>query len=111
MSDVAMHIHHAVNPEDLDDGGEESLVEFYIQTLRDLGCDYPADVAQRHYQLSVLDYARFFIGRMWKSATPKTMAQKKDNKNIANINRSVPSAMRFVKVVDRYLSEMEGAAN
>ena len=111
MSDVAMHIHHAVNPEDLDDGGEESLVEFYIQTLRDLGCDYPADVAHRHYQLSVLDYARFFMGRMWKSATPKTMAQKKDNENIANINRSVSSAMRFVKVVDRYLSEMEGAAN
>ena len=107
MSDVAMHIHHAVNPEDLDNGGEESLVDFYIQTLRELGCEYPEDVAQRHYKLSVIDYARFFIGRMWKSATPETMAQKKDNKNIANINRSVPSAMRFVKVVDRYLSELE----
>eukprot|EP00584_Thalassiosira_punctigera_P021045 CAMPEP_0172546714 /NCGR_PEP_ID=MMETSP1067-20121228/16411_1 /TAXON_ID=265564 ORGANISM="Thalassiosira punctigera, Strain Tpunct2005C2" /NCGR_SAMPLE_ID=MMETSP1067 /ASSEMBLY_ACC=CAM_ASM_000444 /LENGTH=428 /DNA_ID=CAMNT_0013333681 /DNA_START=218 /DNA_END=1507 /DNA_ORIENTATION=- len=107
MSDVAMHVHHAVNPEDLDDGGEESLLEHYLQTLRNLGCEYPDDVAQRHYRLCVIDYARFFVGRMWKTATPDTMAQKKDNKNIANINRSVPSAMRFVRVVDKYLSEVE----
>lgn len=110
MSDVAMHIHHAVNPEDLDKGGEAMLVDFYIKTLRDLGCEYPEDVAQRHYKLSVVDYARFFFGRMWKSATPETMAQKKDNKNIANINRSVPSAMRFVRVVNQYLAEIEAAA-
>ena len=51
------------------------------------------------------------MGRMWKTATPDTMVQKKDNKNIPNINRSVPSAMRFVKVVDKYLSEIEGSMN
>lgn len=106
MSDVAMHIHHAVNPEDLDNG-EESLVEYYLSTLHDLGCEYPEEVAKRHYKLAVVDYARFFMGRMWKTATPETMEQKKDNKNIANINRSIPSAMRFVKVVDRYLDEIE----
>ena len=39
MSDVAMHIHHAINPDDLDNGGEESLLEYYLQTLRDLGCE------------------------------------------------------------------------
>ncbi|KAL7546555.1 hypothetical protein ACHAWF_014110, partial [Thalassiosira exigua] len=98
MSDVAMHVHHAVEPHLLDDGGEESLVRYYLETLRGLGCDYPEDVAQRHYKLAVVDYARFFVGRMWKTATPEAMAQKKDNKNIANINRSIPSAMRFVKV-------------
>jgi len=107
MSDVAMHIHHAVNPEDLDNGGEEELVEHYLQTLRDLGCEYPHDVAWRHYKLCVIDYSRFFVSRMWKTATPDTMEQKKSNKNIANINRSVPSAMRFVKVVDKYLGEIE----
>mmetsp|Transcript_15085 Transcript_15085/g.43803 ORF Transcript_15085/g.43803 Transcript_15085/m.43803 type:complete len:479 (-) Transcript_15085:209-1645(-) len=109
MSDVAMHIHHAVDPEDLDGGGEESLVKYYLQTLRDLGCAYPEDIAQRHYKLAVVDYARFFMGRMWKTATPHTMEQKKQNANIANINRSVPSAMRFVKVVDKYLSEIEAS--
>jgi len=107
MSDVAMHIHHAVNPEDLDNGGEEGLVEYYLQTLRRIGCDYPEDVAQRHYRLAVVDYARFFMARMWKTATPETMEQKRANKNIANINRNVASAMRFVRVVDRYLSEIE----
>lgn len=109
MSDVAMHIHHAVSPEDLDGGGEEVLLEYYLQTLRDLGCDYPEDVARRHYKLAVVDYARFFMGRMWKTATPDTMEQKRDNANIANINRSVPSAMRFVRVVDEYLSEIEAS--
>lgn len=107
MCDVAMHIHHAVEPRDLDDGGEERLVEHYLDTLRGWGRDYPREVAWRHYRLAVVDYARFFVGRMWKTATPETMDQKRDNRNIANINRSVPSAMRFVRVVERYLTEIE----
>ena len=108
FSDVAMHIHHAVNPEDLANGGEERLVNHYLKKLRDaVGCDYPDDVAWRHYKLAVVDYARFFMGRMWKTATPETMAQKSKNKNIANINRSIPSAMAFIGRVDKYLGEIE----
>mmetsp|Transcript_40310 Transcript_40310/g.87007 ORF Transcript_40310/g.87007 Transcript_40310/m.87007 type:complete len:480 (+) Transcript_40310:1343-2782(+) len=107
MCDVAMHVHHAVEPHDLDGGGEEHLVECYLDALRDRGCEYPRDVAWRHYKLAVVDYARFFMGRMWKAATPETMEQKRDNRNVANINRSIPSAMRFVKVVEKYLTEIE----
>mgnify|MGYP006176551839 FL=1 len=90
-----MHIHHACSPSDLDNGGEEMLVEYYIQTLRDNlrrrrrrssvskssddniiadgdrddddeddEAHYPHDIALRHYKFAVVDYARFFIGRM-----------------------------------------------
>mmetsp|Transcript_33773 Transcript_33773/g.37673 ORF Transcript_33773/g.37673 Transcript_33773/m.37673 type:complete len:389 (-) Transcript_33773:10-1176(-) len=139
MSDVAMHIHHACSPSDLDNGGEEMLVEYYLQTLRDNlrrrrrrrssvskasddnsiadgdrddddeddESHYPHDIALRHYKFAVVDYARFFIGRMWKTATPATMHSKKNNTNIANINRDIPSAMRFIRIVDQYLTEIE----
>lgn len=109
MSDVAMHLHHAVLPEDLDNGGEQELVDYYYQTLQASlpDHDYPKNVALRHYRLGVVDYFRFFLGRMWKTATHETMEQKKDNKNIALINRSVSSACAFVGRVDTYLTEIE----
>ena len=109
MSDVAMHLHHAVTPADLADGGEDGLVEYYCQTLRDAlpGHDYPTATALWHYQFACCDYFRFFLGRMWKTATHDTMQQKSDNKNTALINRSVASACAFVGRVDAYLAEIE----
>ena len=35
MCDVSMHIHHAVLPEHLEDGGEEELVRHYWTTVTD----------------------------------------------------------------------------
>jgi thiamine kinase-like enzyme len=109
MSDVAMHLHHAVLPEDLANGGEEELVQYYWKTLQESlpENNYPWEMAQRHYRLAVVDYFRFFLGRMWKTATLKTMQEKKDNKNINLINRSVPAACEFVGRVDQYLTEIE----
>ena len=108
MSDVAMHIHHAVIPEDLADGGEEGLVKHYWESLQgSLTVDYPWEQAWRHYRLAVVDYGRFFMARMWKGATPATMLNKKDNKNINLINRSTPAAMAFIRRLDVYVSEIE----
>jgi thiamine kinase-like enzyme len=113
MSDVAMHIHHAVRPTDLDNGGEEELVDYYLQTLQDkLGgpssrCSYPRDVALRHYRLAVADYFRFFLGRFWKSATPQSFETKKDSKNTALINRDVDAALAFLDRVDRYVAQIQ----
>lgn len=40
-----MHAHHAIVPEQLDNGGEESLVKYYWQTLQDsLTVEYPWDI-------------------------------------------------------------------
>lgn len=108
MSDLAMHIRHALVPERLENGGEEAIVLHYWQHLVDgLDGDYPWPVAWRHYKLAVVDYFRFFLARMWKSASPATMQRKAENKNVSLINRSVPAAMAFLKVVDEYLREIE----
>jgi hypothetical protein len=110
MSDVAMHIHHAVRPTDLENGGEEELLDYYLQTLQEkLGPSrcYPRDVALRHYRLAVADYFRFFLGRFWKSATPQTFETKKDSKNTALINRDVDAALAFLDRVDRYVAQIQ----
>jgi hypothetical protein len=123
MSDLAMHIHHAVLPEHLADGGEERLVRRYWEHLISLlprnkdydeadgassaSCDYPWEAAWRHYKLAVVDYLRFFVGRMWKSATPATMKEKEGNKNVSLINRSVPAAVAFLRVAEQFLTEVE----
>lgn len=112
MSDVAMHIHHAVRPELLSNGGEEMLIDHYLTRLNErlkqqqLG-PYPRDVALQHYRLAVADYFRFFLGRFWKSATRETFIQKKDSKNTALINRDVDAAMAFLERVEKYVTMIE----
>ncbi|KAL7568609.1 hypothetical protein ACA910_022711 [Epithemia clementina (nom. ined.)] len=127
-SDVAMHIHHAVRPEQLAHGGEEKLLRYYWNSLRrqqrqeqeqQAGATtagvvedenthwYPWTMLVRHYRLAVVDYFRFFMARMWKNATPEAMEQKKDNPNVNLINRSPQAAMAFIQRVDQYLTEIE----
>jgi hypothetical protein len=113
MSDVAMHIHHAVKGEDLDKGGEEELIDHYIEVLNEmLGPEhtYPRDVALRHYRLACADYFRFLLGRFWKSATPETFEKRKSSKNTVLMNRNVESAFAFLARVDCHVTEIEKEA-
>ncbi|KAG7370903.1 ecdysteroid kinase [Nitzschia inconspicua] len=112
MQDVGMHIHHAVQPVDLANGGEMRLVEHYLAVLNDhlnlRGLDYyPQEVAMRHYRLAVVDYFRFFLGRFWKSATPASFAKKASSKNTALINRDVEAAFAFLDRVHDYVVKVE----
>ena len=115
MSDVAMHIHHAILPEDLANGGEERLLEHYLDALNTQLVGRPSrgffhytkDVAMRHYRFAVVDYFRFFLGRFWKSATMESFATKKNSKNTALINRNLASALAFLDRADRYLRVIE----
>lgn len=114
MSDVAMHIVHAVVPADLENGQEEYLVEQYITALedainknRDFEWTFPRDIAMRQYQLACVDYLRFIMGRFWKSAAPETFEKKKGSKNTTLINRDIEAAMAFIEKVDRYLEVFE----
>jgi hypothetical protein len=110
MSDVAMHIHHAVKPADLADGGEQELIDHYLDTLNAcLGDDtrYPREVAMRHYRLAMADYFRFFLGRFWKSATPEAFEKKRNSKNTALINRDVDAALAFLERVDGCVAQIE----
>jgi Ecdysteroid kinase-like family len=110
MSDVAMHVHHAVLPEHLSHGGEERLVRHYWQTLTaslPASKTYPWDVAWRHYQLAVVDYFRFFLGRFWRSATVESMKKMAGSKNTSLLNRNVTAAMEFIRRVDKYMVFVE----
>jgi Ecdysteroid kinase-like family len=116
MSDLAMHVRHAVEPHHLAHGGEQHLVRQYWEYLHqlllasrdaDAAHEYTWEVAWWHYKLAVVDYFRFFLGRMWKSATPDTMRAKANNKNVSLINRSVPAAMAFLRNVEAYMVEIE----
>lgn len=119
VSDVAMHIHHAIRPEDLEkDNGEYELFRYYWESLQDAlrsnnkatdssSNDYPYDVAVRHYRFAVVDYFRFVLGRFWKTATLESMKAKENSKNTVLVNRSVPAACAFVRRVDQYLGDIE----
>uniref|UniRef100_A0A7S3XJ37 Aminoglycoside phosphotransferase domain-containing protein n=1 Tax=Heterosigma akashiwo TaxID=2829 RepID=A0A7S3XJ37_HETAK len=110
MSDVAMHITHALDPEHLVNGGEEAMVDGYLEALGEAlpeGCSYPREVALRHYRLAVVDYFRFIMGRLWKGATLETFEKRKSSKNTVYVNRSVGAAVNFIERADRYLSEFE----
>ena len=86
MSDVAMHIAHAVHPRDLQNGGEEALIDIYLTSLerslpaRKKGA-YPRKQAMRHYKLASIDYLRFIMGRFWGSASLDLFEKRKKNKN------------------------------
>jgi hypothetical protein len=113
MQDVAMHIHHAVRPVDLDNGGEMLLVNHYLSVLNERlqakqsSSTYPRDIALRHYRLAVVDYFRFFLGRFWKSATPESFVKKTSSKNTALINRDVDAAFAFLERVQKYMVGIE----
>jgi Ser/Thr protein kinase RdoA (MazF antagonist) len=114
MSDVAMHVIHAVQPSDGGDDKEEELVDEYLTMLekarkryhRDAP-PYPREVALRHYRLACCDYIRFIMGRFWKSATVASIELKKDSMNVTLVNRNVDAAMAWIQKVDTYLQEFE----
>lgn len=121
MSDVAMHIPHAVHPSDLANGGEEQLLNAYLDALQRARqrnyssveqnaaplTTYPKHLAIRHYKLASIDYFRFVLGRFWKTATVESFEKKKDSDNVTFPNRNVDSAFAFIKRVESYLSEFE----
>jgi hypothetical protein len=109
MSDVAMLINHAVRPADLENGGEELLIDHYLGVLNQKlsSSVYPREVALWHYKLAAADYFRFFLGRFWKTATPETFEKKKASKNVALINRDRDAALRFLRRAKSFVAEIE----
>mmetsp|Transcript_5185 Transcript_5185/g.9979 ORF Transcript_5185/g.9979 Transcript_5185/m.9979 type:complete len:467 (+) Transcript_5185:259-1659(+) len=112
MSDVAMHITHAVPPQHLMDGGEEKLVEKYLEALNEALPDhhsYPKDVAMRHYRLAVIDYFRFIMGRLWRGASLETFEKRRNSMNSVYVNRDIDAAINFIERADKYLAEFEAS--
>ncbi len=112
MSDVAMLINHAVRAKDLENGGEELLIDHYLNVLNQKleskeQPQYPRETALWHYKIAAADYFRFFLGRFWKTATPESFEKKKDSKNTALINRDRDAALRFLGRAKGFVSEIE----
>mmetsp|Transcript_10829 Transcript_10829/g.22086 ORF Transcript_10829/g.22086 Transcript_10829/m.22086 type:complete len:395 (-) Transcript_10829:2596-3780(-) len=118
LSDVAMHIAHALPPHHLQNGGEDRLVEAYLLALeravrgrrgekKDSSWTFPREEARRQYRLACVDYARFIMGRFWRTASPETFENKRGSGNTTLINRDVDAAMAFVEKVDGYLEMFE----
>ena len=106
-----LHLVHALTPADLDGGGEEALVDYYLEALaarRGSGAaPYPREAALRHYRLAVCDYGRFVIGRFWRDATPASFAANAAKPNVVLANRNLASALRFVERISECLAAVE----
>ena len=111
MTDVVLHLVHALTPADLDGGGEEALVDYYLEALaarRGSGAaPYPREAALRHYRLAVCDYGRFVMGRFWRDATPASFAANAAKPNVVLANRNLASALRFVERISECLGAVE----
>jgi len=111
-SDLAMHIAHAISLEDLENGMEELLFDLYFNTLqknlpKSRNFEYSRNAAWRHYKFGAVDYFRFILGRQWNGVTPGVFEERSHDLNFGMINRSIDSALHFVKRVDLYLREIE----
>ena len=111
-NDVAMHIAHAIRPDDLENGGELQLVNAYCDALIENGAtNIDRDLIVKKYELGVLDYVRFVWGRFYGSVSVEAWEKKKNDDNVALPNRNVDSAKRWaakvVEILDKYENEIK----
>lgn len=107
MSDVAMHITHAVVPTDLAGKGEARLVDVYLEELHTSRGHYNDAAAHRDYRIACVDYCRFVLGRFWAKASIKSFKKNAENQNVTLVNRSWEAAEAFIRRVEDYMSEFE----
>mmetsp|Transcript_3389 Transcript_3389/g.6332 ORF Transcript_3389/g.6332 Transcript_3389/m.6332 type:complete len:455 (-) Transcript_3389:1177-2541(-) len=112
VSDLAMHIAHAISCDDLDNGMEERLFHHYYDTLQNalphsLKNVYSKKDAWRHYKFATVDYFRFILGRQWKGVTMQVFEKRCKDTNFGMVNRCTRAALHFVKRADVYLREIE----
>lgn len=114
MSDVAMHITHALDPTDYP--LEDELVSKYIESFREeipqeVQHLYSDDIAKKQYRYAFVDYFRFILGRQWKGATMDVFQQRGHDLNFAMVNRSFKAALLFIEKADAFLQEIEYEVN
>jgi len=112
MADVAMHLAHSVAPEALAGNGETALLEVYRSSLHDAldgtsATAYTAEIANRHYCLGVVDYARMVFGAFFKGASPDSFASRAHMPNVGLAYKNVEASLLFVERVDRCLRTLE----
>jgi aminoglycoside phosphotransferase (APT) family kinase protein len=91
MLDVAMHLYHSVELAAMEGGGEAELVQFYHSRVTALlsehdAAAYTKEVAQRHYNLCVLDYGRVVMSCFWAGASANAFAAKAARQNCSMVS-------------------------
>ena len=108
MADVAMLLAHSVAPSTLAEGGEERLLDAYLDALAEGGVKgYDRALATRHFHLATVDYARFVVSRFWGGASRAAFAKRAANQNVCLPNRDVEAALRFAERADASLRFLE----
>ena len=109
MCDVAMLLAHSVSPTTLAGGGQERLIDAYLDALEEKGVtNYDRSTAMRHFHLATVDYARFVVSRFWTGASAAAFAKRAANPNVCLPNRDVEAALRFAERVDASLTVLDG---
>jgi thiamine kinase-like enzyme len=113
MSDVAMHITHALDPKHYT--LEDELVTSYITCFREelpeeIRYSYSDEIAKIQYRYATVDYFRFILGRQWKGATMDVFKDREHDLNFAMVNRNLNAALLFIEKANSYLLEIEREA-
>jgi len=108
MSDIAMHLAHAITPSNLSSSteGEQAMLELYYRHLESHGVKVIRSLLQRQYEMACIDYWRFMTGRFYGSQTPATYEKAKSNRNVALINRFPDAAFAFAEKVEKVRSDI-----
>lgn len=108
MCDVAMLLAHSVAPSTLAAGGQERLIDAYLDALAANGVmGYTRDEAMRHFHLATVDYARFVVARFWGGASAEAFEKRAANPNVCLPNRNVEAALGFAERADQSLRFLE----
>jgi hypothetical protein len=109
MSDISMHLCHAVPPPLLDSptSGEDKMLEVYFSQLSESGVAVDRPKLERQYKLGCVDYFRFMTGRFYGFSTPESYEKSATNRNVALINRSPKAAFAFAERVEGYVRMFE----
>ena len=116
MRDVAYHLTHAASHEALSPAGaEQGFLDSYCAQLRarlpaSAAAAFTDEVARRHYELGLVDYARLLFSRFVTDASEANFAATNAAPRAANIGvlfRDVRAAPRFIRRIDRLVTQLE----
>jgi len=109
MSDISMHLCHAIPPSQLSSPtqGEDAMLDIYFNELESRGVKIDRAVLTRQYQLGCVNYWRFMCGRFYGTSSPESYEKAKGNRNVALINRDVEAAFAFAAKCEGYVCAFE----
>jgi len=107
MLDVAYTIHSVASMKDLQEDGEDRLLQEYIAALQQHGVTWDVEEARRSLKAALLDYARIVIGYFWVDCPVEEIECESNNIIELTHTRDVAHVLRFIRRVDAALLDSE----